>query len=88
MQFSLHQFAVRQAQHAVAMRAHALVVGRHHHGRIAKFLVGSTSESTAKHAECPLVIVPCDEPEADAVERIVKDQKLRGIAFVAETRRY
>jgi nucleotide-binding universal stress UspA family protein len=40
-----------------------VVLGRHHHGRIAKFLVGSTSESTAKRVECPLVIVPCDEPD-------------------------
>jgi nucleotide-binding universal stress UspA family protein len=40
-----------------------VVLGRHHHGRIAKMLVGSTSESAAKRVECPLVIVPCDEPE-------------------------
>jgi nucleotide-binding universal stress UspA family protein len=45
-----------------------VVLGRHHHGRIAKFLVGSTSESTAKHVDCPLVIVPCDEPESAAAE--------------------
>jgi nucleotide-binding universal stress UspA family protein len=48
--------------------AELVVLGRHHHGRIAKFLVGSTSESTAKHVDCPLVIVPCDEPESVAAE--------------------
>ena len=42
--------------------ADLVVLGRHHHGRIAKLLVGSTSESAVKHVECPLVIVPCDEP--------------------------
>ncbi len=43
--------------------AELVVLGRHHHGRIAKLLVGSTSEAAAKRVECPLVIVPCDEPE-------------------------
>ncbi len=43
--------------------AELVVLGRHHHGRLAKMLVGSTSESAAKHVECALVIVPCDEPE-------------------------
>lgn len=46
--------------------AELVVLGRHHHGRIAKLLVGSTSESAAKKVECPLVIVPCDEPEPAA----------------------
>jgi len=40
-----------------------VVLGRHHHGRIATMLVGSTSEGALKHVSCPLVIVPCDEPE-------------------------
>lgn len=43
--------------------AELVVLGRHHHGRIAKMLLGSTSEAAAKRVECPLVIVPCDEPE-------------------------
>ena len=46
--------------------AELVVLGRHHHGRIAKLLMGSTSEAAAKHVECPLVIVPCDEPEAES----------------------
>lgn len=43
--------------------ASLVVLGRHHHGRIAKMLVGSTSEAAAKRIECPLVIVPCGERE-------------------------
>lgn len=43
--------------------ASLVVLGRHHHGRIAKLLVGSTSEAAAKRIECPLVIVPCGERE-------------------------
>jgi len=43
--------------------AELVVVGRHHHGRIATLLAGSTSEGAAKHVACPLVIVPCDDPD-------------------------
>ena len=46
--------------------AELVVLGRHHHGRIAKLLVGSTSEAAAKRVECPLVIIPCVEAEAAA----------------------
>ncbi len=45
--------------------AELVVLGRHHHGRLARMLLGSTSESAAKHVECPLVIVPCDETETE-----------------------
>lgn len=45
--------------------ARLVVLGRHHHGRIAKMLVGSTSESALHHVTSPIVIVPCDEEAAD-----------------------
>lgn len=44
--------------------ARLVVLGRHHHGRIAKILVGSTSESALHHVTSPIVIVPCDENPA------------------------
>ncbi len=46
--------------------AELVVLGRHHHSRLARMLLGSTSDAASKHVECPLVIVPCDEPEPDA----------------------
>jgi nucleotide-binding universal stress UspA family protein len=39
-----------------------VVLGRHHHGRIASMLLGSTSESAVQHVDCPLVIIPCNTP--------------------------
>ena len=38
--------------------ARLVVLGRHHHGRIAKILVGSTSESALHQVTSPIVIVP------------------------------
>jgi nucleotide-binding universal stress UspA family protein len=43
--------------------AELVVLGRHHHGKLATLLMGSTSESAAKHIDSPLVIIPCDEPD-------------------------
>jgi nucleotide-binding universal stress UspA family protein len=45
--------------------ARLVVLGRHHHGRIARILMGSTSESTLHHVTSPIVIVPCDEEAID-----------------------
>jgi nucleotide-binding universal stress UspA family protein len=42
--------------------ASMVVVGRHHHGRIASLLLGSVSESAVQQVDCPLVIIPCDTP--------------------------
>jgi nucleotide-binding universal stress UspA family protein len=56
-----------QAISELSAGAQLLVLGRHHHGKIAKMLLGSTSESAARQVDCPLVIVPCDEPEQVAV---------------------
>lgn len=39
-----------------------VVIGRHHHGRIASLLLGSVSESAVQQVDCPLVIIPCDAP--------------------------
>ena len=47
-----------------AQGAELVVVGRHKAGRLARLLMGSTSEATVRHLSCPLVIVPCDEPES------------------------
>jgi nucleotide-binding universal stress UspA family protein len=43
--------------------AKLVVLGRHHHGRIAKILVGSTSQAALHHVTSPIVIVPCDEDD-------------------------
>lgn len=48
------------AAHSVG--AEMVVLGRHHHGRLAAMLLGSVSESAVHRVECPLVIIPCDEP--------------------------
>lgn len=40
-----------------------VVLGRHRQGRLAKMLLGSTSESALHKLAVPLVIVPCDEDE-------------------------
>jgi nucleotide-binding universal stress UspA family protein len=40
-----------------------VVLGRHHHGRLASLLLGSTSESAVQHIDCPLVIIPCNTPD-------------------------
>ena len=40
-----------------------VVLGRHRQGRLAKMLLGSTSESALHKLNVPLVIVPCDEDE-------------------------
>ena len=42
-----------------------VVLGRHRHGRLAKLLLGSTSESALHKLNVPLVIVPCDEDESE-----------------------
>lgn len=47
----------------VARGAQLVVLGKHRHGRLATLLIGSTSASAVHHVDCPLVIVPCDEPE-------------------------
>lgn len=46
--------------------AEMVVLGRHHHGRLAALLLGSVSESAVQRVDCPLVVIPCDlaeEPE-------------------------
>ncbi len=48
------------AKHSVG--AEMVVLGRHHHGRLATMLLGSVSESAVHRVDCPLVIIPCDEP--------------------------
>lgn len=40
-----------------------VVLGRHRQGRLAKMLLGSTSESALHKLNVPLVIVPCDDDE-------------------------
>lgn len=51
-----------QAIEKQSIGAEMVVLGRHHHGRIAKLLLGSTSSSAVHHVDCPLVIIPCEEP--------------------------
>jgi nucleotide-binding universal stress UspA family protein len=41
----------------------AVVLGRHHHGRLATLVVGSTSSTALHHVACPIVIVPTDETD-------------------------
>ena len=48
------------AKHSVG--AEMVVLGRHHHGRLAAMLLGSVSESAVHRVDCPLAIIPCDEP--------------------------
>lgn len=45
--------------------ARLVVLGRHHHGRIARILVGSTSKAALHHVTSPIVIVPCDDEVVD-----------------------
>lgn len=40
--------------------ADMVVLGRHHHSRLATLLLGSVSESSVHRVDCPLVIIPCD----------------------------
>lgn len=52
--------AAALAKHSVG--AEMVVLGRHHHGRLATMLLGSVSEAAVHRVDCPLVIIPCDEP--------------------------
>jgi nucleotide-binding universal stress UspA family protein len=45
-----------------SLGAEMVVLGRHHHGRLAGLLLGSVSESAVHRVDCPLVVIPCDEP--------------------------
>ncbi len=51
--------------HDQSVGAELVVVGRHRAGRLARLLMGSTSEATVRHMGCPMVIVPCDGPDLD-----------------------
>jgi cell division protein FtsI (penicillin-binding protein 3) len=50
--------------------------------------VGAVKKKLARGSRFVFLARRVSPAEADAVERIVKDQKLRGVALVAETRRY
>jgi len=39
----------------------AVVLGRHHHGRLASLFVGHTDASALHRVTCPIVIVPCGD---------------------------
>jgi nucleotide-binding universal stress UspA family protein len=43
-----------------AAGAELVVLGQSHHGRLERWLAGSTTKGLAGHLDCPLVIVPCD----------------------------
>lgn len=43
-----------------AAGAELVVLGRRHHGRLERWLSGSTSTDLVGRLDCPLVIVPCD----------------------------
>jgi nucleotide-binding universal stress UspA family protein len=49
--------------------ASMVVIGRHHHGRIASLLLGSVSENAVQQVDCPLVIIPCDTPAEVSASR-------------------
>lgn len=49
-------------QCAVAVKADAIVMGRHGHGAMYNLLVGSVTEGVIKHATCPVMLVPDGEP--------------------------
>ncbi|HET7066985.1 MAG TPA: universal stress protein [Nocardioides sp.] len=67
-----------------------LVVGSKGHGLVGEILLGSVSQSTARHAALPVVVVrPAHNPEAD---RIVvgadgSESSARAIEFACETAR-
>ncbi len=41
-----------------------LVVGNHHHSLLGNLLLGNTTNKFVQHSNIPLLIVPCDKPEA------------------------
>ncbi len=43
--------------------AELVVLGRHRHGRIAQLLLGSTAGEALHKVRCPMVVVPCEEPD-------------------------
>lgn len=45
-----------------------VVLGRHHHGRLASLLLGSTSEAAIQNVDCPLVVIPCNTPAEVSAE--------------------
>ncbi len=62
-----HVQAVGSPAAALVRHAHGasmLVVGSHGTGAVARALLGSTSAYCARHAECPVVIVPKSKPLA------------------------
>lgn len=42
--------------------ADLIILGSHHHGTIYHLLVGSMADEVLKHARCPVLVVPGDEP--------------------------
>ncbi len=48
---------------AGAVKADAIVMGRHGHGAMYNLLVGSVTEGVLKRASCPVMLVPGDEPK-------------------------
>ncbi|HET6949341.1 MAG TPA: universal stress protein [Acidimicrobiales bacterium] len=47
-----------------AKGADLVVVGRRGLGGFGRLLLGSVSDHVARHAPCPVVVMPCEEPEA------------------------
>ena len=45
---------------AKAVKADAIVMGRHGHGAMYNLLVGSVTEGVLKRATCPVVLVPSE----------------------------
>jgi nucleotide-binding universal stress UspA family protein len=45
-----------------ARGARMLVLGSHGRSRVHQAVLGSTSESTVRHASCPVVVLPAQEP--------------------------
>ena len=48
---------------AAAVKADAIVMGRHGHGAMYNLLVGSVTEGVLKRASCPVVLVPSGAPK-------------------------
>ncbi|MEV0132098.1 universal stress protein [Dactylosporangium sp. NPDC050688] len=58
---------------AAARHARLLVLGSHGHGRLRRALLGSTSRRCARHASCPVVVVPLPQRQPiDNVHRIAR----------------